>query len=67
MRWERPYGWLVGRIAERFTNATPRLFAKYNHRVKWFDGWENHMLLLDNYNSGPLAPYKSWLLLEKEE
>ena len=67
MRWERPHGWLVGRLAERFTSVTPRLFAKYNYRVKWFDGWENHMLLLDNYNSGPLAPYKSWVLLEKEE
>ena len=30
-----------------------------------FDGWENHMLILDNYNSGPAAPYKSWVLLEK--
>ena len=23
------------------------------------------MLLLDNYNHGPTAPYKSWVLLEK--
>ena len=29
-------------------------------------GWENHMLILDNYNSGPGAPYKLWVLLEKE-
>ena len=26
---------------------------------------ENHMLLLDDYNHGPTAPYKSWVLLEK--
>ena len=32
-----------------------------------FDGWENHKLLLDNYNSGPAAPYNSWVLLAKEE
>ena len=30
-----------------------------------FDGWENHMLILDNYSSGPTAPYKSSVLLEK--
>ena len=36
-------------------------------RIKWFDGWENHKLLLDNYNSGPLAPYNSWVLLAKVE
>ena len=23
------------------------------------------MLILDNYNSGPAAPYKSWVLIEK--
>ena len=53
MRWERPHGWLIGKITEKFTSATPRLFAKFNYRIKWFDGWENHKLNLDNYNSGP--------------
>ena len=63
MRWEN-YGWLTGTISEKFTKDTPRLFAKYNFRVKWFDGWENHMLILDNYNHGPTAPFNSWVLLE---
>ena len=45
----------------------PRLFAKFNYRIKWFDGWENHKLNLDNYNSGLAAPYNSWALLEKED
>ena len=58
-------GWLVGKVAERFTSATPRLFAKFNYRIRWFDGWENHKLILDNYVGGPTAPYKSWVLLEK--
>ena len=66
MRWDAPHGWLVGKVTEMFTPATPRLFAKFNYRVKWIDGWENHKLLLDNYMGGPLAPYKSWVLLEKE-
>ena len=43
------------------------LFAKFNYRIKWFDGWENHKLNLENYNSGPAAPYNSWALLEKED
>ncbi len=30
-----------------------------------FDGWENHKLNLDDYNSGPAAPYNSWVLLDK--
>ena len=38
---------------------------KFNYRVKWFDGWENHKFSLDNYGGGPIAPYKSWVLLEK--
>ena len=29
---------------------------KFNYRIKWFDGWENHKLNLDDYNSGPAAP-----------
>lgn len=67
MRWDAPHGWLVGKVTEMFTpRATPRLFAKFNYRVKWIDGWENHKLLLDNYMGGPTAPYKSWVLLEKE-
>ena len=58
---------LALRITEKFTSATPRLFAKFNYRIKWFDGWENHKLNLEDYNSGPAAPYNSWALLEKED
>ena len=65
MRWPTPHGWLVGTIKEKFTQATPRLYAKFNYRIKWFDGWENHKLSLDDYNSGPTAPYKSWVMLDK--
>ena len=64
-RWETPHGWLLGKIDKKFDQSTPRLFKKFNYRIKWFDGWENHMLLLDDYNHGPTAPYKSWVLLEK--
>ena len=66
MRWEAPHGWLVGQVNEMFTAATPRLFAKFNYRVKWFDGWVNHQLALDNYVGGLTAPYKSWVLLQKQ-
>ena len=48
MRWVN-YGWLVGKISEKFTTATPRLFNKFNYRIKRFDGWENRMLILDSY------------------
>ena len=41
------------------------LLKNFNFCVKWVDGWENHKFLLDNYNSGPAAPYHSWVLLEQ--
>ena len=66
MRWAAPHGWLVGVITEKFTISTPRLFAKFNYRIRWFDGWANHNLIHDNYLHGPTAPYNSWVLLEKE-
>ena len=65
MRWEG-YGWLVGTIKDKFSPATPSLFAKFNYRCLWTDGWENRMLMLENYVGGPTAPYKSWVLLEEE-
>ena len=40
-------------------------YKKYNFRIKWFDGWENHKLNLDDYLPGSTAPYKAWVLLEK--
>ena len=52
-------------MKEKFDQSNPRLFKKFNFRIKWIDGWENHLLILDNYSSGPTAPYKSWVLLEK--
>lgn len=68
MRWDPPHGWLLGSIAQRFTaSQTPRLASKYNYRIKWYDGWENHNLLLDNYEGNAHAPYGSWVLLEKCE
>ena len=66
MRWAAPHGWLIGRISEKFTQSTPRLFAKFNYRIQWFDGWQTHKLILDKYLQGPTAPYGSWVLLEKE-
>ncbi|KAL1504379.1 hypothetical protein AB1Y20_010785 [Prymnesium parvum] len=65
MRWDTPHGWLVGTITQRFTQETPRLAAKFNYRVRWFDGWDNHKLMLDNYQGGADAPYSSWVLLVK--
>ena len=54
MRWAAPHGWLVGKITEKFTQSTPRLFAKFNYRIQWHDGWQTHKLILDNYlHSGP--------------
>ena len=61
MRWPTPHGWLLGKITGKFDKSTPRLLQKFNYRVKWFDGWGNHMIILENYNSGPTAAYKSWV------
>ena len=65
MRWDPPHGWCLGKVSQKFDSSTPRLLKNYNFRVKWEDGWDNHKLLLDNYQSGPDAPYKSWVLLIK--
>ena len=58
--------WRVDLKIGRKWPASRHTIAKFNYRIKWFDGWENHKLLLDNYNSGPSAPFNSWVLLEKE-
>ena len=34
MRWET-YGWQLGRITDVVTDATPRLFKKFNYRMVW--------------------------------
>ena len=54
-----------GKITGRFDSSTPRLYKKFNYRIKWFDGWENHKLILENYDHGPTAPYNSWCLLQR--
>ena len=67
MRWAAPHGgaWRLGKTASQITNSTPRLYKNFNYRTSWTDGWENHMLTLNKYDSGPDAPYESWVLLEK--
>ena len=66
MRWGKPHGCCMGRVALKFTmQANPRLFKKFNFRVKWDDGWDNHVLVLEKYMSGATAPYDSWVLLQK--
>lgn len=64
-KWEK-YGWLLGTIMLKFDPSSPRLFAKFNYRIEWMDGWKNHMLLLDNYACGRNVPYDSWVILEKD-
>ena len=61
-----PHGWLLGKLTERFTPQTPRLYAKFNVRIRWIDGWENHNLLLDNYLQGPNAPVYAWVVVDKD-
>lgn len=63
-RWKK-FGWLIGTIVQKFDSSTPRLLAKFNYRIEWMDGWENHNLMLDNYMCGADAPYDSWVLLRK--
>ena len=40
MRWEE-YGWQLCRITDIITNATPRVFKKFNYRIIWADGGSN--------------------------
>ena len=35
MRWDAPYGWLVGTVKEKFDQSMPRLFRKFNYCIKW--------------------------------
>ena len=69
IRWESPWGWSLGTIIEKLTKeATPRLFKKFNYRVKYMDGSKGPANLpLVNYAHGAGAAYNSWCLLEKEE
>ena len=55
-------------ITHKITSATPRLFKKYNFKAEYIDGSTGPANLpLENYASGPTAPYNSWCLLEKDE
>ena len=68
IRWEPPHGWSLGIITHQITSATPRLFKKFNYKVKYIDGSIGPAnLSLDNYASGPTAAYNSWRLLENDE
>ena len=68
-RWESPVGWVLGTIKEEITQATPRLYKKFNYRVAWIVDKSKGpaSLPLNNYSHGPTAPYNSWCLLEKDE
>ena len=63
MRWEK-YGWQLGRIYEKLTKDTPRLFNKFNYRVVWADQTKGPaMLAVANYGFGEYAAYSSWVIL----
>ena len=59
MRWEK-YGWQFGRITDIVTNATPRVFKKFNYRIIWADGSKGPAkLCVENYGHGSDARYKA--------
>ena len=63
MRWEK-YGWQLGRITDIVTNATPRVFKKFNYRIIWADGSKGPAkLCVENYGHGSDARYNSWAIL----
>ena len=63
MRWEK-YGWQLGKITDIITQATPRLFKKFNFRIIWTDGSKGPARLsVDNYGSGTHARFNSWVIL----
>ena len=62
-RWQK-YGWQLGKITAEITNATPRLFKKFNYRVVWADQTKGPAKLgVDNYGHGASARYDSWVIL----
>ena len=65
MRWEK-YGWQFGRITDIVTNATPRVFKKFNYRIIWADGSKGPAKLsVENYGHGSDACYNSWAILSR--
>jgi hypothetical protein len=64
LRWER-YGWQMGKITAEITNATPRLFTKFNFRITWADGSKGpSKLAAESYACGADARYNSWVILQ---
>lgn len=67
MRWQT-FGWQLGKIVDIITQATPRLFRKFNYRILWSDGSKGPAMLdLSNYGHGVHARYDSWVLLDRAE
>ena len=67
MRWEK-YGWQFGKIVGVITEATPRLFKKYNFSLVWADKSKGPAsLTVQNYAYGPDARLNSWVILKKME
>ena len=67
MRWET-YGWQLGKITGVVTEATPRLFNKYNFRLAWSGRTSRQgpgSLTVKNYAYGPDARLNSWVILKK--
>ena len=67
MRWEI-YGWQLGKITGVITEATPRLFKKFNFRLVWADKTKGPgSLTVENYAYGPNARLNSWVILKKAD
>ena len=65
MRWEKPYGWQVGKVTDVITRSTPRLVQKFSRRVVWADGSKGpSKLAVENYGGGPNAKYNMWVVLK---
>jgi hypothetical protein len=67
MRWEKPYGWQLGKITGEIDASTPRLVKKFNYRIVWSDGSKGPAkLAVDNYAHGDDARYNSWVILKQK-
>ena len=65
MRWEK-YGWQLGRITDIVTNATPRVFKKFNYRIIWADSSKGPAKLsVENSSRVRCFCYNSWAILSR--
>ena len=67
MRWEK-YGWQLGRITDIVTNATPRVFKKFNYRIIWADGGSKGPAIssvLRTIVTGQMLATNSWAILSR--